>query len=432
MNDGVSENLRWNFTFNVLDIAFFSFGLGFAGPYTIIPVFVHEHCSSPFSIGIRPLLIGFITALTSVGWYLPQVLTATHVASLKRCKPFVLAAGLAQRLPFLFMGVITALMARSSGDVVLLVFFLLYTVQTFAGGFVATAWQELIATVIPLKRRGIFFGTAFLLGGVLMILGGQLAGVLLEYVPRPDNYALCFGACFLLTMISWTFLAQTREPPRKKRRDRIPLGRYFPQLPGIIRRDRNWRAYMLSQFAIVPAGIICVFVPVWGKFELGVSDYEVGLMTSLAALGETVGNPLFGYLGDRRGHKLCLEIASGALVGALSAVSVLPTRVGLYGALFLIGLYTAGRKVSGTVIAFEFCEPEDRPTYIGLTNTLLGPFFAIGALLGGIMVMHCGYSAAFAGALLLAGAGLAYLSLAVREPRHVRFYSGGQNEKNVR
>ncbi len=418
MKQPVQRNFRWNFTVNVLDVGFFFFGLGFAGPHTTVVVFVHENAGSPLLADIRPLLIGLIGAMAPLGWHLPQLLTAGYIETLKRRKPFVLAAGILQRLPFLFMGVVAYLLGTYGGDWLLALFFIAYGLQTFSAGLVATAWQELMATVIPPLRRGMFFGTAFLVGGILMVVGGQLGGLALEWYPRPLNYTICFVVCFLITMISWGFLSQTRECETVPPKPRTGLRAYLRHLPQVIRENRNWRRYILSQAAIAPAGMAAIFVPIWGRLDLAIIDYEIGVMTSCAAAGETIANPLLGYLGDRRGHKVCLELATFAHILAMAAVLVFPNRVGLYLSLVLIGFYNAGRKVSATAIAFEFCEPADRPTYIGLTNTLLGPFFALGSIAGGILIIIFSYEVVFALSLVVAGGGVLFLAKGVHEPRH--------------
>jgi len=60
---------------------------------------------------------------------------------------------------------------------------------------------------------------------------------------------------------------------------------------------------------------------------------------------------------------------------ALAAASILlaPSAAWLVLTFALLGASTAGSLVSGLNIILEFCAPEDRPTYIGLTNTLLAP-----------------------------------------------------------
>src|SRR5262245_48406729 len=87
------KNFRFNFTVNVLDGAFFGFGLGFSSFVTMIPLFVSTLTQSS-------VVIGFIASMHLVGWYLPQLLTSNYVARLRYLKPFVMLMTIHERWPF--------------------------------------------------------------------------------------------------------------------------------------------------------------------------------------------------------------------------------------------------------------------------------------------------------------------------------------------
>ena len=69
-------------------------------------------------------------------------------------------------------------------------------------------------------------------------------------------------------------------------------------------------------------------------------------------------------------------------------------------------------------IVLEFCEPEDRPTYMGLSSTLLAPSRALGPVLGGWLATLIDYRGMFLVALALSLVGGVMLLVWVREPRH--------------
>jgi MFS family permease len=83
----------------------------------------------------------------------------------------------------------------------------------------------------------------------------------------------------------------------------------------------------------------------------------------------------------------------------------------------LLGAYLAAEQVSGLNIILEFCKPEDRPTFIGLSNTLLAPLFALAPILGGWLVTLFGFQVLFLVAMVFAGLGALCLGLWVKEPR---------------
>jgi len=64
-----------------------------------------------------------------------------------------------------------------------------------------------------------------------------------------------------------------------------------------------------------------------------------------------------------------------------------------------------------------FAEPDDLPTYVGLSNTLLGIPVLLAPILGGWLVDLVGFGALYWSALLVSVVGWAAMLLAVREPR---------------
>jgi MFS family permease len=129
-------------------------------------------------------------------------------------------------------------------------------------------------------------------------------------------------------------------------------------------------------------------------------------------------NLLLGNLGDRRGHKLVLMLGAFAMALAAAAAWLASSPVWLYVAFALLGAGMAAEMVSGMNIILEFCAPEDRPTYIGLTNTLLAPAKTLAPILGGWLATLVGYPPMFLAALVVSVlGGLLYITW-VREPRN--------------
>ncbi|HPR88870.1 MAG TPA: hypothetical protein PL181_12685, partial [bacterium] len=85
-----------NFIVNVMDGAFYSFGLAFITQQTLLPVFVKK-------IGGGNIAIGLIPVLWMLGFNLPQILIASQVQGLRLKKRFFLKTSLFQRLPWLLM-----------------------------------------------------------------------------------------------------------------------------------------------------------------------------------------------------------------------------------------------------------------------------------------------------------------------------------------
>jgi MFS family permease len=132
---------------------------------------------------------------------------------------------------------------------------------------------------------------------------------------------------------------------------------------------------------------------------------------------QAVMNLVWGLLADRKGHKAVLASAAFALALAPLVAWWAPSAAWLGLTFFLLGAYVAGDHVSGLIIILEFCSPDDRPTYIGLTNTLLAPMVVLAPIIGGWLATTAGYSALLFTAMTIAAIGGLLMVFWVREPR---------------
>ena len=410
----VAANFRWNFSVNLLDIAFIMFGLNLVSQATIMPVLVSQLTTSKVAIGLIP-------AIYSLGYLLPQLFTASFAERLLYKKPFVmLLGGLGERGPFLLIGLAVWGLAGPAPAAALVAFFLLLAISAISNGMATPAWFDLIAKVIPVHKRGLWSGVANSLGAFLGIAGAALAGGILAGWPFPQNFGLCFVLAFAAMAISWVGLALNREPASPGVKPHTGLGHYLRQLPGVLRRDGNYVRFLVSRSVANLGGMAAGFFIVYAVERFALGGAEVGILTAILVGSQAVANLAWGAVGDRVGHKAVLcgtAFSMGLATLALWAASSPPW---LWATFILLGVSMAGDSVSGMNIILEFCAPEDRPTYIGLTNTLLAPAKTLAPLLGGWLATAAGYQEMFVVALIVAALGGGLLSAWVREPRHIQ------------
>jgi MFS family permease len=379
---------------------------------TILPLLISQLTTSKLAIGLLP-------AIYSLGFLLPQLLTASYTERLKRKLPLIAAAsGVGERGPYLLMAICIFLFAKNSPGFALVAILVLIGISSTTAGVLTPAWYDLIAKVIPIERRGVWSGTGFGLGAFMAIAGAALAGFILERWTFPTNFALCFFAAFLFFMISYLGLVLNREPDSEMTKAAVPFGAYLRQLPALIRRDRNYQVYLITRsianFGTMASGFFIVF----GAEKFGLQGSEVGWLTSALVISQTLMNLLLGVLADRKGHKIVLVL--GALGLGLAALTALLARghLMLYPVFLFLGVSMAAENVSGLNIILEFGAEEDRPTYIGLTNTLLAPTRTIAPLVGGWLAAWLGFPPLFAVAFVFACAGSLLLLRWLHEPRH--------------
>ena len=418
----VQQDFRWNFTANALDSALFWLGLSFAAPATIMPLYVRHLTDSQ-------LLLGLIGTIGGAGWYLPQLLTANYIERLPRKKPVVVNIGFfSERLPILVMSASTFLFAATSPSLALRLFFLAWTWHTVGAGMIAVAWQEMFARVIPVHYRGRLLGIANFAGTASGIVGAALSAALLERYAYPLNFALCFALAFAFMLLGWFSMALTREPPLHSAKPPTSLSDYWRRLPIVLRKDSNFGAYVLARILTVLARMGTGFLTVYSAERWHLSDSQAGLYTTVMVLGQAVGNLSLGPLADRRGHKLVLEISLAlSALGMLAAV-LAPSPVWMNVVFAAVGAMTAADIISMIGIVMEFAEPEDRPTYLGLANTIPGLFAAVAPLIGASIAARTNYRAMFFMATMLSLIAWGTMHSRVVEPRAAHPQHRGQDD----
>jgi MFS family permease len=397
-----------NFWMNVLDGNAFILGISMLSRYTVLPLFVER-------LGGEAWLQGLIPTLFYVGWLLPGLAMAPIVASMPRRKPWIMQATLGERLPFLVLGVLLLASPSLAPNVLLTIFFALYTVYAFSAGLTSTAWQDFIARVIPEKRWGIFFGLQNGLGGILGVVGAAVATSILATQPFPQSVGILAVLCFVAMMCSYVFLGATVEPPQNVA-TRQPWREFLGGIMPLLRRDGAFRRYLFCRTAIALGFVGHSFLTAAALARFNVSNEVIGIYTGVLLAAQALANLGLGALADRWGHKPVLELSTGLGLAAMLVAVLAPIQEWYLAAFALVGAAQAGYTLSGFTLIFAFSTPAERPTYIGVANTALVPAAAFGPLLAGAFASLLGYSPLFVVLLLIGIVGLVALHLRVTLP----------------
>ncbi len=408
----IEQHYRHNFIVNVLDGTFFWAGSSFIASTTILPAYVSRLTDSK-------LLIGLLSMIGSMGWLLPQLFTSNRVQRLPRKKVWPVRIGLlTERLPVVLLA-LSVLLLPARPTWALAALYLCYTWHVVGAGLVAVAWQAMVGKVIPDDRRGKFFGLTNFLGTATGVAGAAGAGWVLDRYGFPRGYLWSFSAGAAMILASWVSLALTREPAREPEGKRLSQQEYFRRLPTVLRGDPNFRRYLVSQVVAALGSMGGGFLTVYAIGRWDLPDGQAGAYTATMLIGQALSNLVFGSLADRVGHKVVLELSTlvGGLGVALAAFA--PSPAWFYAVFALAGAQTAGYLLSGLMIALEFCPEPQRPTYIGLNNTVRGVAYGLAPLLGSWIAGTAGYRPLFGVAAVVSIAGLGLLHWWVHEPRKV-------------
>ncbi len=407
-------NVRWNFTVNVWDITFITLALSLVSRDTVMPVLVSTLSDSKLAIGLIP-------AIFTLSYYLPQLLSANFSERMVYKKPFVGTIGLfGERFPYLIIAISLYFYAVRAPSLALVLFYIFWGVAAASAGFTTPAWFDMIAKVISVRRRGIWAGLGHGIGAILsVVVLTSVALPVLAKVNYPMNYVILFLLAFVTCLISYVGFILNREPPSPIVKESVSSGAYFRQLPSVLRRDANYTRFLISRSVIQLATMAGAFYIIFGTEHFHIEATGIVTYTVITVSSVAVMNLLWGVISDRVGHKVVLTLAAFCItLAALVALSA-PNPIVLGVTFALIGAYNAADAVSGLNIILEFCAPEDRPTYIGLTNTLLAPVITFAPLIGGLLADAVGFQPVFILTVAVSAVGGLMLLLWVKEPRRL-------------
>lgn len=405
-------DIRFNFTVNVLDGAFFGFGMGFASYVTVVPLFIATLTDSS-------VLIGLIAAMHTIGWQLPQLFTSNRVARLRRYKPMVLLMTLNERLPYFPLAVVALAIPTIGREWALILSFLIITWQSMGGGLTGTAWQTMVAKIFPTDLRGTFYGMQSSAANLLSSGSAVLAGIILEGMRAPGSFALCFFLAGVAMMVSFGFLNATREEEAPAMRETSrTTGEFWRAVVNIMRIDANFRTFVLARMLAQVASVGVAFYTVYASRQFGMDAATAGIMTSILLIAQVLANPFFGWIGDHYSHRLMFAFGVLMAGSAAALAAFAPSLEWFYLVFLLAGVANSGLWPSINALTVEFGTQQERPYYIGLANTLVAPATLFAPILGGALADSSGHHVTFIAAAVCAVITVFVMVFLVREPRH--------------
>jgi MFS family permease len=393
-----------------MDGAFYALAMSFVSQQAILPVFVK-------AIGGGNIAVGLIPVLWTFGFNFPQVFIARNAQRTREKKGLLLLTAMGQRIPWLLLALVPLLLeGRVSIGGVLATFFVLYALAAVGGSINLPVWFDLIAKLTPVNVRGRLFAIRSILGSILGIGGGAVAAFVLGTMHYPMSYALLFFLAFAATMVSYYFLTRLEDIPSEAPVVAALSSRLVDALPRILRTGKNYRHFLVGDALLISSTMANGFLAVYAIEKFSLSDAAAGTFTMIIAGSMILGSFLFGYLADHQGHRLNMLLAGLFTLLACVAALVAPTPE-----LFAVSFICSASSVtlggiSRLPLIAELCSPEERPTYIALSNMVTSPFVLAG-IVGGWIANALGFSALFMIAGAVALLALIWWLTMVREPR---------------
>ncbi len=393
-----------------MDGGFFGFGIGFASWSTVIPLFVDRMSDSA-------ILIGLITAVHVMGFQVPQLLMARSVSRLSRYKPMVMWMTVHERVPFLGLALIALFYHQLGPIAAVILTFTMLVWQGLGAGFTANAWQNMISKVIPGDFLATFFGLQSSASNLLASAGAVGAGMLIEKQPFPVSFAICFVIAFGMLILSFIALSFTRESAHQVTVTAETQPPIWHSMKDIFERDRNFDWFLVARTLVQFGTMAFSFYTVYAASRLMAGAYTVGLLTSAMMIAQVVFNPLLGWIADRWSRKGVLEIGAVAIFLSAMIARFAPSVTWMFPVVILAAVANTAFWTITMAMTLQFGEEHERPTYVGMANTLVAPATMVAPLLGGWLADQRGYPATFLVAAVAGLISVLIFHLFVKDPK---------------
>jgi MFS family permease len=430
-------NLRRNYVANYLHGMLGMTGFRLVNAATFVPAYLFilaTHSLGAIPASLRAFanpnaIVGLGLSLQQVGQVISPIVGASQIEHRKRVLPASILMGSLMRVQILGMAVAGWVLAGAPLLAATLFFMLL--LGLFQGAQ-RVAFQMVLGKVIPITRRGQLQAWRNFTGGTIAAALAYAAGrYIVGSAPISksvtlfglhffqNGYATTFFVAFVLTSLGLTafqFLIREPDPPRV--RPRMRVAERLRSLPALLRSDRGFAFFMLSQTLAVAGRIAQPFYILFAARILhSLSGETIGIL-GLANLGaDTASNLLWGYLGDRSGFRSSFLIALVLWIAGTALLMLSHGMAPIFIAFCCLGAANSGYQMSSQTMVLEFGQQEDMAMRLAFSSTAEGIMSSAGPLVGGLIAALAGYMVVFSASIGCEIAALLVLVFLVEEPR---------------
>ena len=393
-NAGQNEKIyRRNFAFFLLDGILFIVALGVMGSTTVIPDFVRRLTDSE-------IIIGLSSSIFSIGYTLPQLIVARFIVNQERKKQWFIIPNIPTRFVILIFAILIWNLTNLSAEIILLLFLISYAMAALGDGLVGVPWADLTGSSLDDKWRARLYGLMTAIGGLIMLAVTPIIALILgsENLIFPQNYALIFaisGVLFVISIFPVVFVHEfVEENPAKS----VPsINEYLSKLTELIQHDRLYRHIVIAQILTSLYMMAMPFYIGFGTTQLGIpSETAVPLLLAIQTVGNIGGALLYTWLGARN-NVLYIRIAliGGAILPFMALIASFVGIIPLYIGFLLSGVATSNLMFGYQNWIITHAPSDERPIYIGLSNTIIAIVSLIAPIIGGAIVQSGSYTLLF-------------------------------------
>ncbi len=286
-----AHETRRNYGLLVAEGILFTVGLVFFDPNTVLPLLMERLTGSA-------VLVGVLAAVQPLAKGFAPIISGNWISSLRYKKRFLLTAMAVGRAPLWILALSLIWIPRAPAYLWAVLLLSVQVLFWFGDASGDPAWMDMVGKSVRYDRRGRFFATRQVVGGLLSVVAGIVVAAVLgrETLSFPVNYGVVvlIGAAIYLANVG-TFTGLIERPSSTS--ERLPLGALFRGLPRYLGANRPFALTMGVLVLFNMARLSIPFYIVFGRQVFGLPDSAIGFIIPVQMAGRvtrahTVRSPL--------------------------------------------------------------------------------------------------------------------------------------------
>jgi Major Facilitator Superfamily len=338
------------------------------------------------TLGAPTFMLGLLVPIRESLSLIPQLFVAGAIRSVAVRKWFWVAGSIVQGLAVVAMAIVALLLRGASAGWSILA---LLVVFSLARGVCSVAAKDVLGKTISKSRRGTVTGYASSVAGAVTILVGVFA---LAVQPGEQGLVL-FVSLLLIAGGLWILgalvFSRLEEYPGATEGGGNAITEAVRQM-RLIRDDRDLRQFLLVRTLLLSTALVAPFYVSIASEHSGGALTQFGAMLIATGAASFLSAPAWGRMSDRSSRRVMaaaalLAAVAGFLTAGLAETAALPyPAVAFASTYFLLNIAHAGVRVGRKTHLIDIATPDNRASYVAVSNTFIGIMLIAGGAFGGI------------------------------------------------
>lgn len=338
------------------------------------------------TLGAPTFMLGLLVPIRESLSLIPQLFVAGAIRSVAVRKWFWVAGSIVQGLAVVAMAIVALILRGAPAGWSILA---LLVVFSLARGVCSVAAKDVLGKTISKTRRGTVTGYASSVAGAITIV----VGVFALAVQPSEQGLMMFIALLLIAGGLWILgalvFSQLEEYPGATEGGGNAITEAVRQM-HLIRDDRDLRQFLIVRTLLLSSALVAPFYVSIASQRSGGALTQFGAMLIATGAASFLSAPVWGRMADRSSRRVMaaaalLAAVAGFLTAALAETPALPyPAIAFASTYFLLNIAHAGVRVGRKTHLIDIATPENRASYVAVSNTFIGVMLIAGGVFGGI------------------------------------------------